>query len=102
MWGCSHGGTRQPAGIGTISAILEAHPDGSLHLPVPPELRAGKIRVEATLEAVTAPPANEEERRARLREAMRRIRERDPFRSIADPVAWQRAMREDVTLPERD
>ena len=88
--------------MSTITAILETHPDGSLHLPVPPELRAGKIRVEAKLELVTAPLATEEERCARLREAMRRIRERDPFRSIADPVAWQRAMREDVSLPGRD
>jgi len=32
-----------------INAILEADADGTLHLPVPPELRRGKIEVIATL-----------------------------------------------------
>ena len=40
-------------------------------------------------------------RQQRLRETMQRIRARNPFRDIEDPVAWQRAMREDVTLPDR-
>ena len=70
--------------------------------PLPPELRAGRIRVEAKLEPVESQTASTEERRARTGETMQRIRQRDPFRSIADPVAWQRAMREDVTLPGRD
>ena len=38
--------------MSTITAILEPHEDGSLHLPVPPELRGGKIRIEAVLERV--------------------------------------------------
>jgi hypothetical protein len=32
-----------------IKAILEADADGTLHLPVPPELRRGRIEVTATL-----------------------------------------------------
>ena len=35
--------------MSTITAILEADADGSLHLPVPEELRHCKIRVTATL-----------------------------------------------------
>jgi len=34
----------------TITATLEAQPDGTLHLPVPPELQHGKLLVTATLE----------------------------------------------------
>ena len=40
------------AGMSTVTAILEADPDGSVHLPVPEELRGGKIRVVAHLVAV--------------------------------------------------
>ena len=39
--------------MSTITAILEAHADGTLHLPLPAELRHGKIEVTATLK-----PAN--------------------------------------------
>jgi hypothetical protein len=41
--------------VSTIKAILEPEADGTLHLPLPPELRQGKIRVEATLERATEP-----------------------------------------------
>ena len=37
--------------MSTIAAILDADPDGSLHLPLPPELRGAKVKVNATLEA---------------------------------------------------
>jgi hypothetical protein len=40
-----------------VTAILEADADGTLHLPLPPELRNTKVRVTATLEATT--PAQE-------------------------------------------
>ena len=39
-----------------ISAILEPDPDGSLHLPLPPELRGGKVWIEAKLESVARKP----------------------------------------------
>lgn len=43
--------------MSTITAILDADPDGSLHLPLPPELRGTKVKVSATLEAAkTANP----------------------------------------------
>ncbi len=32
-----------------ISIILEPDVDGTLHLPLPPELRKGKVEVKATL-----------------------------------------------------
>ena len=98
--------------MSTITAILEADADGTLHLPLPAELRHGKIKVEAKLEAVeggsgaaraprqklTATPEMIEQRMA----ALERVRKLNPYRDIADPVAWQREMREDVKLPGRE
>ena len=45
--------------MSTITAILEADADGTLHLPLPAELRHGKIKVEAKLEAAVQPPPDE-------------------------------------------
>jgi hypothetical protein len=46
--------------MSTIIAILEADADGTLHLPLPAELRHGKIKVEAKLEAAVQSPTGEE------------------------------------------
>lgn len=53
---------RQRHGMSTITAILQPDADGSLHLPLPAELRQGRIKVVASLTAVTGdaesnPPA---------------------------------------------
>jgi len=37
--------------VSTITAILTPSPDGTLHLPLPENLRSGRIRVVATLAA---------------------------------------------------
>ena len=61
------------AGMSTVTAILEANPDGSVHLPVPEELRGGKIKVVAHLAAVSdevPAPA----RGTKVREWVRRAR----------------------------
>lgn len=87
--------------MSTITAILEPDADGTLHLPLPAELRHGKIKVEAKLEPATS-DTTEEERQRRLLGIMERIRARNPFKDIGDPVAWQREMREDVRLPGRE
>jgi hypothetical protein len=50
--------------MSTITAILEADADGTLHLPLPVELRHGKIEVTATLKpangasSTLSPPAS--------------------------------------------
>jgi len=90
--------------MSTITAILEPDADGTLHLPLPAELRHGRIKVEAKLEpaAREASDATEAERQQRLLRIMERIRSRNPFKNIKDPVAWQREMREDVRLPGRE
>ena len=38
--------------MSTISLILEPEADGTLHLPVPAELRGSRVKVEAILEPV--------------------------------------------------
>ena len=88
--------------MSTITAILEPDADGTLHLPLPEELRHGKVKVEATVEAVEKPTMSEEQRKKELLEIMERIAQRNPFRDIVDPVEWQRQMREDVKLPFRE
>jgi hypothetical protein len=88
--------------MSTITAILEADADGTLHLPLPAELRSGKIRVEARLEPAERDGKAMEQRKKELLEITGRIRARNPFKGIADPVAWQRGMREDVALPGRE
>jgi hypothetical protein len=40
--------------MNTINGILEPHADGSLHLPLPEELRQGKVHVTATLQPVAS------------------------------------------------
>ncbi len=38
----------------TIKITLEPNPDGTLHLPLPPELRGGMVKVDAKLESVNS------------------------------------------------
>jgi hypothetical protein len=93
--------------MNTITAILEADADGTLHLPLPAELRHGKIEVTATLKAAngtssTVPRATPE-MVARRKSALRELRGLGGLRNvIPDPVAWQREMRQDRPLPGRD
>ena len=46
--------------MSTITAILEADADGTLHLPLPAEWRKLSIRVKAELEPVEQPLPGEE------------------------------------------
>ncbi len=56
------------------------------------EQRAGKV----------SPDIDEEERGRRLAEALRNLQAANPFKGIADPIAWQREIRQDRPLPGRD
>lgn len=84
--------------MSTITAVLDACPDGTVHLPLPPDLHGTRVRVEAKLEVAPSAAKSPLE----LRAIMRKIRDRNPFCGINDPVAWQREVREDVLLPGRD
>ena len=92
--------------MSTITAILEADADGTLHLPVPAELRRGKIEVTATLKAanggVPAVPRAAPEMLQRRQEDFAKLRQSNPFRGISDAVAWQTEIRKDRPLPGRE
>jgi hypothetical protein len=45
--------------MSTITAILEPHEDGTLHLPLPADLKPGKIRVVATFEPAESSPCEQ-------------------------------------------
>lgn len=92
--------------MSTITVILEPDADGTLHLPVPAELRGGKIEVTATMKAADgassrAPQATPEMLQKRT-EAFAKLRAMNIFRDIEDPLAWQREIRKDRPLPGRD
>lgn len=85
--------------MSTISAILEPDADGTLHLPLPPELRNCKVKVEAKVEAVGNPVAAT----GTVLDALREIRALGGLNDvIPDPMAWQRDMRKDRPLPGRE
>jgi hypothetical protein len=89
--------------MSTITAILEADADGTLHLPVPQNLRRGKVKVVATLES--EPATTDRPTREMALAALRQLREMGTFQQITDPVAWQREIRKDrppVTRNEED
>jgi hypothetical protein len=83
--------------VSTITAILEPDADGSIHLPVPAEMRRGKVKVIATLIAVPG----ETEQGAKKLDSLRRIAERGGM-NIPDPARWQREIRQDRPLPGRE
>jgi hypothetical protein len=85
-----------------ITAILEPDVDGTLHLPLPLEMRSSKVKVTATLESMgEAGVASDSQIKKRL-EVLEQLRKLNPFREIEDPVAWQCEIRKDRPLPGRD
>ena len=90
--------------MSTIVAILEPNADGTVHLPLPAGLPRGKVKVTATIESSEAPGTAEavEERMRSIQAAFQVLQEHGTFRSISDPVAWQREIRRDRPLSGRD
>lgn len=87
--------------MSTITAILEPDADGTLHLPLPQNLRNGKLRVVATLQS--EPETAGQGTKGTPLEALKELRKLGGLRHvIADPVAWQREQRRDRPLPGRD
>ena len=83
--------------MSTITAILEPDVDGTLHLPLPAEMRSSKVKVTATLESVGNRPT-----RMDALKALERLSRLGTFQDIKDPVAWQREIRKDRPLPGRE
>jgi hypothetical protein len=85
--------------VSTITLVLLPDADGTLHLPVPVELRHGKVKVVATLEGE---PAVRPAKPGTPLAALKELRKLGAFQDIADPVAWQREQRQDRPLPGRE
>lgn len=93
------------ASVSTITVILEPDADGSLHLPVPAEMKRGKIKVVATLTAVAGSAGSVDDEASNPTQAiasLRRIAARGGLHSMGDAAAWQREIRGDRVLPGRD
>jgi hypothetical protein len=92
--------------MSTITAVFEPESDGTVHLPIPEELRGRRVLVTATLEAAAGDSETRlgaEPGRLQLRrDAFEKLRQLNPFREIDDPVAWQKSIRTDRVLPERE
>ena len=93
----------------TLEADIEIGPDGSVKLlsPLPAWLKPGRAHVLMTVESLEETPQRRKltatpEMIALREAAMEKIRKLNPYRDIADPVEWQRGMREDRPLPGRD
>ena len=93
-----------------ITAILDPHADGTLHLPLPEALRHGKVQITATLEAApnsvaaqSTPNRATPEMLRRRHEAFAALRATGGLINlIPDPAAWQREIRQDRPLPGRE
>lgn len=90
--------------MNTITAILEADADGTLHLPVPRNLRLGKVKVVATLESeMELDLPSKMAKPGTPLEALKELRKLGGLRHvIPDPVAWQREQRKERPLPGRE
>ncbi|MEO7318065.1 MAG: hypothetical protein ABIZ56_03640 [Chthoniobacteraceae bacterium] len=91
--------------VRVVATPLEDEPaDG----PLAPEVEAAvmkaiqQLREHAGLQRRELPPEELARRREAARDALRRLRESNPYLDLADPVAWQREIREDRRLPFRD
>lgn len=97
--------------MNTLETDIEIGADGSVKLlsPLPAWLRPGRARVLMTVESARGqdPPQRQKltatpEMIACRAAALEEIRKLNPYRAVADPVEWQREIRQDRPLPGRD
>ena len=89
--------------MNSVTAILEPDETGTIHLKLPDAVWSGTGKVQVVATPVEeADPAGEARRQKALAEITTLIHRRDPFRNLQDPAEWQRNLREDRQLPERD
>lgn len=87
--------------MSTITAVLEADADGTLHLPVPEDLHGVKVKITATIEAAERTAEEQQARYEKVLAAIKSLQARGNFEDV-DPVAWQREIRADRPLLGRD
>ena len=93
----------------TLETDIEIGADGSVKLlsPLPAWLKPGRAHVLMTVESEEENPKRQKltatpEMVARREAALENVRKLNPYRDITDPVAWQREIRDDRPLPDRD
>ncbi|HBJ87697.1 MAG TPA: hypothetical protein DDZ88_28340 [Verrucomicrobiales bacterium] len=87
--------------MSTITAILEPQADGTLHLPLPANLRSGRVRVIAslTVDEESKPSGSQET----PLQALKELRKLGGLRHvIPDPMGWQKEQRQERQLPGHD
>ena len=97
-------------GMNTLETDIEIAADGSMKLlsPLPDWLKPGRAHVVLTVaEGTESKPKRQisqasPEMIARRMAALEKVRELNPYRDIADSVAWQCSIREDVIQPGRE
>ena len=97
-------------GMNTLETDIEIAADGSMKLlsPLPDWLKPGRAHVVLTVAVGTDSQPKRQisqatpEMIARRMAALEKVRELNPYRDIADSVAWQCSIREDVIQPGRE
>lgn len=87
--------------MSTITAVLEADADGTLHVPLPEELRGVKVKITATIGRAEQTGEEQAARIIKAKAALLWLRAKGTFRNV-DPVAWQKEVRADRPLLGRD
>lgn len=93
-----------------LETDIEIAADGSLRLlsPLPDWLKPGRVHVVLTIGDPAEPrpkqqiPTATPEMIARRMAALEKVQQLNPYRDVADPAEWQRAIREDVIHPGRE
>lgn len=79
-------------------AVIAADGSVTLSRPLPAWVKPGKVQMTLLVEEQVD---EVDERVAKRREVLARLRAANPFKNIDDPVRWQCAIRQDRTMPAR-
>ena len=79
-------------------AVIAADGSVTLSRPLPAWVKPGKVQMTLLVEDR---PGEDDERVARRREVLAKLRAANPFKGIDDPAGWQREMRRDRAMPTR-
>ena len=86
----------------TISATATSGADGWLQLQVPEALRGQPLEIVAVLQPAKVADLDAPVRRQRAYAALEQLADLGGIAGIAEPAAWQRALRMERPLPGRE
>jgi hypothetical protein len=79
-------------------AVIAADGSVTLSRPLPAWVKPGKVQMTLLVEEQLG---KVDDRVAKRREVLAKLRAANPFKDIDDPVRWQREIRQDRTMPAR-